>query len=61
MGKGKKIIRQAEQLGFKELPLTVLYGRPRKIKMTFSKNIMPLAALTLKISSKMENRRNPMS
>lgn len=37
MGKGKKIIRQAEQLGFKGFPLTILYGRPRKVRMTFSK------------------------
>ena len=45
MGKGKKIIRQAEEMGFKELPLTVFYGRPRKVKMTFSKNIPDYVAI----------------
>ncbi|NVM30536.1 MAG: hypothetical protein HWN65_16975 [Candidatus Helarchaeota archaeon] len=39
MGKGKKIIKQAEQMGFKKLPLTILYGLPRKVRMTFSKFI----------------------
>lgn len=39
MGKGKKIIKQAEQMGFKKLPLTILYGLPRKVRMTFSKYV----------------------
>ncbi len=45
MGKGKRIIKQANELGFLELPLTVLYGRPRKIKQTFSKIIPDYVAI----------------
>ncbi len=39
MGKGKQIIKQAAELGLNNLPLTNLYGQPRKIKMMFSKNV----------------------
>ena len=39
MGEGKRIMKEAAQLGMKNLPLTVLYGRPRKFRVTFSKNI----------------------
>lgn len=34
---GKQIQKQAEKLGLTKIKLTILYARPKKIRMTFSK------------------------
>ena len=40
---GKKVRKQAEELGLTKLRTTMLYARPRKTKMTFSKYVPDIA------------------
>ncbi|MHA1649668.1 MAG: hypothetical protein ACTSYB_05705 [Candidatus Helarchaeota archaeon] len=40
---GKKVRKQAQKLGFTNLPVTELYARARKIKTTFSKYVPDVA------------------
>ncbi|MHA1279116.1 MAG: hypothetical protein ACTSQI_21115 [Candidatus Helarchaeota archaeon] len=58
---GKKVLKLAKQLGLLGLPLYVLYGRAKKIRMTFSKYVPDVADairdfLTLKDENLIQGR-----
>jgi hypothetical protein len=40
---GSKAKKQAEKMGLTKQRLTILYGRPKKFRMTFSKNVPDVA------------------